>query len=71
MTRRILVFRFCMWLCRIFTWLFLKAIYKDRSSNNHQWHTEIFNHNDIGEIPEGHYVVVKVELKPYVGRGDV
>lgn len=60
---RHLTYYTCMFLCRLSTWLFLKAVYKG-DLPTHQWHTEIFTHKDLREVPENHYVVVKVELKP-------
>lgn len=50
-----------MFLCRLSVWLFLKAVYKDGKSE--QWHVVIFNHEELREVPEGQYVVVKMELK--------
>lgn len=64
---RTLTYTVCMFLCRVFVWLFLKAIYKGNLPT-HQWHIEIFTHRDMREVPEDHYVVVKMELKSTKGN---
>jgi len=68
--RRHLEYNFFSWLLRVCAWCYVKAVYmggKDPTQRTN----EIFQHNDIREIPERAYVVFNLEVKSKDKRLDL